>query len=177
MNWNFQQILTKDPSSAWGCDSSGNIPPCGVALWRTCSCTEFHRVKNANLRHPSAMWLIARHVQAERTSFAKRVFCQEGVWQPARYAQTLYVLLSAVHKWNHWYFLHKQVYTPECCTKAECCLWINLHYQGHVPRNVVPPVTPVTYFRHSFILLSGCCFLVEFINPFLQCYKLHAHSS
>jgi len=26
-----------------------------VALRRTCSCTEFHRVKNANLRHPSAM--------------------------------------------------------------------------------------------------------------------------
>ena len=30
-------------------------PPCGVALRRTCRCTEFHRVKNANLRHPSAM--------------------------------------------------------------------------------------------------------------------------
>jgi len=26
-----------------------------VALRRTCICTEFHRVKNANLRHPSAM--------------------------------------------------------------------------------------------------------------------------
>jgi len=26
-----------------------------VALRRTCRCTEFHRVKNANLRHPSAM--------------------------------------------------------------------------------------------------------------------------
>jgi len=25
-----------------------------VALRRTCRCTEFHRVKNANLRHPSA---------------------------------------------------------------------------------------------------------------------------
>jgi hypothetical protein len=37
----------------------------------------------------SQMWLIARHVQAERTSFAKRVFCQEGVWQSARYSQTL----------------------------------------------------------------------------------------
>jgi len=24
-----------------------------VALRRTCRCTEFHRVKNANLRHPS----------------------------------------------------------------------------------------------------------------------------
>jgi len=55
VNWNFQEILTKDPSSAWGCDTSGNIPPCGVALRRTCRCTEFHRVKNANLRHPSAM--------------------------------------------------------------------------------------------------------------------------
>ena len=43
------------PSSAWRCDTSGNIPPCGVALRRTCICTEFHRVKNANLRHPSAM--------------------------------------------------------------------------------------------------------------------------
>ena len=40
MNWNFQEILTKDPSSAWGCDTSGNIPPCGVALRRTCRCTE-----------------------------------------------------------------------------------------------------------------------------------------
>ena len=50
MNWNFQEILTKDPSSAWGCDTSGNIPRCGVALRRTCRCTEFHRVKNANLR-------------------------------------------------------------------------------------------------------------------------------
>jgi len=26
-----------------------------VALRRTCRCTEFHRVKNANLSHPSAM--------------------------------------------------------------------------------------------------------------------------
>jgi len=26
-----------------------------VALRRTCRCTEFHRVKNANLRHPSVM--------------------------------------------------------------------------------------------------------------------------
>jgi len=26
-----------------------------VALRRTCRCTEFHRVKNANLLHPSAM--------------------------------------------------------------------------------------------------------------------------
>jgi len=26
-----------------------------VALRRTCRCIEFHRVKNANLRHPSAM--------------------------------------------------------------------------------------------------------------------------
>jgi len=26
-----------------------------VALRRTCRCTEFHRVRNANLRHPSAM--------------------------------------------------------------------------------------------------------------------------
>jgi len=26
-----------------------------VALRRTCRCTEFHRVKNANLRHSSAM--------------------------------------------------------------------------------------------------------------------------
>jgi len=26
-----------------------------VALRRTCRCTEFHRVKNANLHHPSAM--------------------------------------------------------------------------------------------------------------------------
>jgi len=26
-----------------------------VALRRTCRCTEFHRVKNADLRHPSAM--------------------------------------------------------------------------------------------------------------------------
>jgi len=26
-----------------------------VVLRRTCRCTEFHRVKNANLRHPSAM--------------------------------------------------------------------------------------------------------------------------
>ena len=45
MNWNFQEILTKDPSSAWGCDTSGNIPPCWVALRRTCRCTEIHRVK------------------------------------------------------------------------------------------------------------------------------------
>jgi len=55
VNWNFQEILTKDPSSAWGCDTSGNIPPCGVALRRTCRCTELHRVENANLRHPSAV--------------------------------------------------------------------------------------------------------------------------
>jgi len=57
VNLNFQEILTKDPSSAWGCDTSGNISPCAVALRRTCRCTEFHRVKNANLRHPSAMFL------------------------------------------------------------------------------------------------------------------------
>ena len=55
VNWNFQEILTKDPSSAWGCDTSWNIPPCGWALRWTCRCTEFYRVKNANLRHPSAM--------------------------------------------------------------------------------------------------------------------------
>ena len=46
---------TKDPSSAWVCDTSGNILPCGVALRRTSRCTEFHRVKNANLRHPSTV--------------------------------------------------------------------------------------------------------------------------
>ena len=28
------------------------FPLCGVALRRTYRCTEFHRVKNANLRHP-----------------------------------------------------------------------------------------------------------------------------
>ena len=38
MNWNFQGILIKDPSSAWGCDTSGNILLCGVALRRTCRC-------------------------------------------------------------------------------------------------------------------------------------------
>ena len=31
------------------------FPHCGVALRRTCRGTELHRVKNANLRHPSAM--------------------------------------------------------------------------------------------------------------------------
>ena len=55
VNWNFQEKLTKDPSSVWGCDTFRNIPPCGVALRRTCRCTEFYRVKNANLRHPSAI--------------------------------------------------------------------------------------------------------------------------
>jgi len=40
--WNFQEILTKEPSSAWGCDTSGNIPPCAVELSRSCRCTEFH---------------------------------------------------------------------------------------------------------------------------------------
>jgi len=55
VNWNFQEILTKDLVSASGCDTSGNVPPCGVVLRRTCRCTEFHRVKNANLRHPSAV--------------------------------------------------------------------------------------------------------------------------
>ena len=49
MNLNFQEILTKNPSSTWECDTSGNIPPCGVALRRTCRCTEIHRVKNADL--------------------------------------------------------------------------------------------------------------------------------
>jgi len=53
VNWNFQEILTKDPSSAWECGTSGNIPPCGVVLRITCRCTEFHRVKNANMHHPS----------------------------------------------------------------------------------------------------------------------------
>jgi hypothetical protein len=45
VNWNFQEILTKDPSSAWGCDTYWYIPPCGVALRRTCRCTEFHLLK------------------------------------------------------------------------------------------------------------------------------------
>ena len=62
MNWNFQEILTKDPSSAWGCDTSGNIPPCGVALSRTCRCTEFHRVKNAKSASPVRNVLISIHV-------------------------------------------------------------------------------------------------------------------
>ena len=39
MNCNFQEILIKDPISAWGCDTSGNVPPCGVPLRRTCRCT------------------------------------------------------------------------------------------------------------------------------------------
>ena len=74
MNWNFQEILTKDPSSAWGYDTSGNIPPCGVAVRRTCSCTESHRVKNANLRHPSAMCMrplqdCPWHSRTQRTDF------------------------------------------------------------------------------------------------------------
>jgi len=38
-------MLIKDPSSAWGCDTSGNVPPCRMALRRTCRCTEFHCVK------------------------------------------------------------------------------------------------------------------------------------
>ena len=38
---------TKNPSSAWGCDTSGNIPPCGVVLRRTCRCTEFHRERKS----------------------------------------------------------------------------------------------------------------------------------
>ena len=71
MNWNFQEILTKGPSSAWGCDTSGNIPPCGVALRRTCRCTEFHRVKNANLPPPpqcvkSVVWYGA-YVKGNKT--------------------------------------------------------------------------------------------------------------
>jgi hypothetical protein len=37
--------------------------------------------------------------------FAKRVFCQEEV---STYTVRR-LLLSAVHKWNHWYYLHKQV--------------------------------------------------------------------
>ena len=51
VNWNFQEILTKDPSSAWGCDTSGNIPPCGVALSRTCRGTEFHFFVCGQHRH------------------------------------------------------------------------------------------------------------------------------
>ena len=70
MNWNFQEILTKDPSSAWGCDSSGNIFSCGLALRRTCRCTRFHRVKNANLRHPSA-------VMCWHGSYSQRILCYE----------------------------------------------------------------------------------------------------
>ena len=38
----FSRNTHQDPSSAWGCDTSGNIPPCGAALSRTCRCTEFH---------------------------------------------------------------------------------------------------------------------------------------
>ena len=53
-NW-YKSLKTEAAACAWGCDTSGNIPPCGVALRRTCRCTEFHRVKNANLRHPSAV--------------------------------------------------------------------------------------------------------------------------
>jgi hypothetical protein len=78
VNWNFQEILTKDPSSAWGCDTSGNIPLCGVAQRRTCRCTEFHRVKNANLPHPSAMcWLEINYL-----------FCSENIIR--------------VSKWRSW---------------------------------------------------------------------------
>jgi hypothetical protein len=58
VNWNFQEILTKSPISACGCFTSANIPSCGVALRRTCRCTEFHRVKNADLRHPSCAVLM-----------------------------------------------------------------------------------------------------------------------
>ena len=63
MNWNFQEILTKDPSSAWGCDTSGNFTPCGVALRRTCRCTEFHRVKNAKSASPVRNVLTTCHTQ------------------------------------------------------------------------------------------------------------------
>ena len=73
MNWNFQEILTKDLSSAWGCDTSGNVPTCGVALRRTYRCTEFHRVKNANLRHPSAVMCYGVY---EITDYAK---CRSNV--------------------------------------------------------------------------------------------------
>jgi hypothetical protein len=48
------------PCIARGCDTSGNIPSCEVALRRTCRCTEFHRVKNANLRHPSCTVVIKK---------------------------------------------------------------------------------------------------------------------
>jgi hypothetical protein len=47
----FSGNTQKDPSSAWGCDTSGNIYPCWVALRRSCRCTESHRVKNANQLH------------------------------------------------------------------------------------------------------------------------------
>jgi len=63
VNWNFQEILIKDPSSAWGCDTSGNIAPCGVALRRTCRCTEFHRVKNAKSASPVRNVLTTCHTQ------------------------------------------------------------------------------------------------------------------
>jgi hypothetical protein len=64
MNWNFQEILTKDPSSAGGCDTSGNIPPCGVALSTTCRCTNQALVKNADLRHPSCTVVMYRRKSA-----------------------------------------------------------------------------------------------------------------
>jgi hypothetical protein len=99
----------------------------------------------------SLMWLTARPMQTERTSFAKRVFCQEGVWQSAYTDRHLLASFSSAQV-ESLILITQTSLSSGILKRAECCLWINLQYQGHVPRNFVPPVTPVTYFHHSLIL-------------------------
>ena len=84
MNWNFQEILNKDPSSAWGCDTSGNIPPCRVALRRTCRCTEFNRVKNANLRHTSCTVVTQKRKSASPVRSVLIAWTARDLWRQWR---------------------------------------------------------------------------------------------
>jgi len=85
-NWNFEEILTKDPSSAWGCDTSGNIPPCGVALRRTCRCNEFHHVKKRKSSSPVRCYVLRRQNQNTHFLFSKVFFFEnrsvyETMWE------------------------------------------------------------------------------------------------
>jgi len=107
VNWNFQEILTKDPSSAWGCDTSGNIPPCGVALRRTCRCTEFHRVKTQIcVTRPQCVKYTEFTLKHSNFYSHPRKPVRDPTWGPWRFTR-LSSLPCDGAKWTTFYFKAK----------------------------------------------------------------------
>jgi hypothetical protein len=159
VNWNFQEILTIDPSSAWECDTSGNIPPCGVSCVIKCIVRGNQaRVKNADLRHPSCtvvMW------KRKSTSPVRNVL-SVLVFLPTYITYLLTYSMEQSPSWEvNWFAasqeIHRVLWNPKvhyCTHKRPPPVPIlgqtNLVHTptSHFPKihlNIILPSTPPTY--------------------------------